>query len=74
MMTDQEKKLQEQMFDNMLESNHEYGIRYIKNNTFIAFKKVGDKLTANSDCYEKIRGIVSEEYFKKNFIPLENGK
>jgi hypothetical protein len=75
MMNDQDKKTQEFLFDKMLESDHEYGIRYIDSNTCIAFKKAGNrKLTANSDCYEKIKKIVSEEYFNKTFVPLDYGK
>jgi hypothetical protein len=74
MISESEKKIQEFLFDRMLESNHEYGIRYVNSDIFITFKKVGNKLTTNSDCYEKIKKIVSEEYFNKTFIPLEHAR
>jgi hypothetical protein len=66
-------KANEFLFDRLLNSPQNYGINYF-NNACVAFKKVGDKLTANSDDMEKIKMMVSKEYFDKTFIPLENGK
>jgi hypothetical protein len=65
--------INEFQFDQLLNSPHQYGIRSYNDNC-VAFKKVGNKLTANSEDMEKIKTMVSKEYFDKNFISLEYGK
>ena len=71
-MSNDDFKVNEYLFDQLLNSPHHYGVRAY-NDHCIAYKKVGNKLTANSDDMEKIKKIVSEEYFKRTFIPLTHG-
>jgi hypothetical protein len=72
-MSHSDHVINEFQFDQLLNSPHQYGIRSYNDNC-VAFKKVGNKLTANSEDMEKIKTMVSKEYFDKNFIPLEYGK
>lgn len=71
-MSKTDYKLNEFQFDQLLNSPHQYGVRAYYDDC-VAYKKVGNKLTANSDDMEKIKRMVSEDYFKRTFIPLEHG-
>lgn len=68
-MTPLEQKANEQFFLNMINSLHEYGVWCWKDKNLI-YKKVGDKLTANSEDLAFIKEIVSSEFFDKNFVTL----
>ena len=68
-MTLLEQKANEQFFINMINSLHEYGVWCWKDKNLI-YKKVGNKLTANSEDLAFIKEIVSPEFFDKNFVPL----
>lgn len=68
-MTLQEQNANEQFFLNMINSLHEYGIWCWKDKNLI-YKKVGNKLTANSEDLAFIKEIVSPEFFDKNFVTL----
>lgn len=68
-MTPLEQKANEQFFLNMINSLHEYGVWCWKDKNLI-YKKVGNKLTANSEDLAFIKEIVSPEFFDKNFVPL----
>lgn len=69
MMTESQIKANEQFFTNMLNSLHEYGLWCWKDKNVI-YKRVGDKLTANTDDLAFIKEIVSEEFFKNNFATI----
>lgn len=62
-------KANEQFLTNMLNSIHEYGIWCWKDKNLI-YKKVGNKLTANSEDLAYIKELVSNEYFENNFVAL----
>ena len=59
-MTKDQIKANEQFLTNMLNSLHEYGIWCWKDKNLI-YKKVGNKLTANSEDLAYIKEIVSEK-------------
>lgn len=62
-------KANEQFFTNMIDSIHDYGIWCWKDKNLI-YKKVGNKLTANSEDLKFIKEIVSDEYFKNHFVTI----
>lgn len=66
-MTESQIKANEQFLTNMLNSLHEYGIWCWKDKNLI-YRKVGNKLTANSEDLAYIKEIVSEEYFNNHFV------
>jgi hypothetical protein len=60
-------KANEQFFNTILNSVDEYGIWCWKDKNLI-YKKVGNKLTANSEDLAYIKELVSNEYFENNFV------
>ena len=69
-LTDSQIKANEQFFVNMLNSLHEYGVWCWKDKNLL-YKKVGNKLTANTEDLRYIQEIVSPNFFEENFVPVK---
>ena len=63
-------KANEQFFVHMLNSLHEYGVWCWKDKNLI-YKKVGNKLTANTEDLKYIQEIVSPNFFEENFVSIK---
>jgi len=68
-LTENQIKANEQFFVNMLNSLHEYGVWCWKDKNLL-YKKVGNKLTANTEDLKYIQEIVSPDFFEENFVPV----
>lgn len=68
-LTESQIKANEQFFVNMLNSLHEYGVWCWKDKNLL-YKKVGNKLTANTEDLKYIQEIVSPNFFEENFVPV----
>ena len=68
-MTPEQIKTNEVFFTNMINSLHEYGVWCWKDKNLI-YKKVGNKLTANTEDLKYIQEIVSPDFFEENFVPV----
>lgn len=69
-MEDYQIKANEQFFINMLNSLHEHGVWVWKDKSLL-YKKVGNKLTANTEDLKYIQEIVSPNFFEENFVPVK---
>lgn len=66
-LTESQIKENEQFFTNILDSLNEYGVWIWKDKSLI-YKKVGNKLTANSEDLKQIKNIVSSNFFNNYFV------